>query len=140
MKRLIPVFICIILCFVLGGCAPGGYLNSTDGEITVSMPEVKDPALPEFTEEQKLILGKWDLVSITVDGTPTTYENSYYHFAETGTCTVLISGTKTDGGFKFLENSLYIDGKKVTYTIENDTLTITDEGGKIHLLTKSAQQ
>lgn len=139
MKRLVCILLCLITCLSLAACSPGGYLNSTDGDITVSLPEPKDPTLPEFTEEQKLILGKWTLVSITEGETVITPADSYYNFANTGTCTVVLDGEKATGSFKFNDGSLYIDGEKVTYVIEDDTLTITTPT-KVHLLTKAAEE
>lgn len=139
MKRLACILLCLLCCISLVSCAPGGYLTSKEGDITVSLPEKVNPSLPEFTEEQKLILGKWELVSITDDDNERTYKNSSYTFSETGTCKVILNGVKTTGKFEFVDGILNIDSKAVDYKIENDTLTITDEASKIHLLTKAAE-
>lgn len=140
MKRLFGILLCLIFVFSLSACAPGGYLNSTDGGITVSLPEKTDNN-PQYSEEQKLILGKWNVVSITNAGSVTTYTDSYYHFSENGKCTVMLNGNKNDGGFSFNEQGLLvIDGSPVTYTIDGDTLTITTASGAIHLLQKVAEQ
>lgn len=140
MKRLVCILLCVVFCFSLAACSPGGYLNSTDGDITVSLPEKADPNLPEFTDEQKLLLGKWDLVSITEGEKVTTYTNSSYTFTETGKCLAVVGEAKDDGSFKFDGDTLHIWGKPVVYKIENDTLTITDANNKIHLLTKAVAQ
>lgn len=139
MKRLTCLLLCLIFCFSLVGCAPGGYLNSTEGDITVSLPERTDPRLPEFTEEQKLILGRWTLTSLTIDGTEQVFENSHYTFSETGRLTAVISGRKDDGSFYFKDDVLYLWNKPVEYKIEGSTLTITDRSNKIHLLTKQEE-
>lgn len=140
MKRLACILLCLLTIFSLVGCAPGGYLNSTDGDITVSLPDKQEATLPEFTEEQKLLLGKWELVSITQNGQTTTYTDSSYTFTEAGKCLAVVSGVNDDGSFSFTDGALYIWGKPVAYTIENDVLTITDADNKVHLLNKAVEQ
>ncbi len=140
MKHLACILLCLLVCLSFVGCAPGGYLNSTDGDITVSLPEISDPALPEFTEEQKLILGEWKLVSITENDSVQTFDDSHYTFAETGKLTAIIEGTKDSGSFVFKEDVLYLWGNPVVYRIENDTLTISTLDNKVHLLTKVVEQ
>lgn len=137
MKRITAILLCLILCLALAACAPEGYLNSTDGDITVSLPEVTTPQMPEFTDEQKLILGKWNLISITTGGAVTNYTDSYYIFEETGKFTAVLNGTSDTDSFSFSDSALIIGGDAVTYTIENNTLTITTSLNKVHLLTKA---
>ncbi len=140
MKRIISVLIILSLIFTVTGCAPSGYLKSTDGDITVTLPENVTSEEFVLPEEAKVLIGKWNLVSITNGENAQTYENSYYKFYDDGNLTLVISGQKdAKQKFKFIENELYIANKPVTYKVENDTLTINTGEGKIHKLTKIAE-
>lgn len=136
MKRCMPLIAALLVILCLAGCAPGGYLNSTDGEIHVSLPEETTPEKPVFTEEQQALLGEWKLISITERNDIKTYTDASYTFEQDGRCTARMNGTVDKGSFYFKDDSLFIWGNLVTYTIEGDTLTITDAGNKVHLLTK----
>jgi len=141
MKRILLILTVLALLVTLAGCAPSGYLNSTDGDITVSLPEFTYDDEFVLPEEGKALIGKWNLDSITINGAEQTYENSYYIFYEDGNVTLKVGDQKdTKQKFKFEENVLYIAGSPVTFVIENDTLTITTAGeNKIHKLTKMAE-
>lgn len=141
MKRIFLIFTVLALFITLVGCAPSGYINSTDGDITVSLP-VFSYDNDEFVlpEEGKVLIGKWNLDSITVNDTEQTYENSYYIFYDDGNVTLKVGDQKdTKQKFKFEENVLYIADRPVTYSVENDILTITTNDNKIHKLTKMAE-
>ena len=137
MKRLFSFLLCILLVLSLSACAPSGYLNSTDGDLNISLPERQDNS-PEFTDEQRLIIGQWKLISITNASGTVEHTDSSYTFTEKGKCIVNMKGVKTDGGFYFKDDLLYIDKAPVTYKIENDTLTITTAAGAVHILEKIA--
>ena len=140
MKRIISALLIFSLIFAVTGCAPSGYLNSTDGDITVSLPETINTDEFVLPEEAMVLIGKWNLDSITDGENKQTFENSYYTFYDDGNLTLVISGQKdAKQKFKFKENELYIANKPVTYTVENDTLTITTGENKIHKLTKIAE-
>ena len=140
MKRIISALLILLLIFAVTGCAPSGYLNSTDGDITVSLPETINTDEFVLPEEAMVLIGKWNLDSITDGENKQTFENSYYTFYDDGNLTLVISGQKdAKQKFKFKENELYIANKPVTYTVENDTLTITTGENKIHKLTKIAE-
>ncbi len=142
MKHILSVLIIFALIFTVTGCAPSGYLNSTDGDITVSLPEFSYEK-GEFVipEEAKVLLGKWNLDSITDNGTEQTYENSYYIFYDDGNVTLKVGDQKdAKQNFRFEENVLYIADNPVTYTVENDILTITTSENKIHKLTKIIEE
>lgn len=137
MKRIISAFIILALIFTLAGCAPSGYINATDGDITVSLPEGVNESKFVIPEEAKILLGKWNLESISDGENEETFENSYYIFYDDGNVTLRVGEQQdTKQKFRFEENTLYIAGKPVTYTVENDTLTITTGENKIHKLTK----
>lgn len=140
MKRIISALLILLLIFAVTGCAPSGYLNSTNGDITVSLPETINTDEFVLPEEAMVLIGKWNLDSITDGENKQTFENSYYTFYDDGNLTLVISGQKdAKQKFKFKENELYIANKPVTYTVENDTLTITTGENKIHKLTKIAE-
>lgn len=141
MKRSIVALVIMVLLFTLTGCFQSGYIKSTDGDITVSLPEFtyNDSAFV-IPEEAKVILGKWNLVSITTNGNEQTFENSYYVFYDDGNVTLKVGEQQdTKQKYKFVENKMYIANSPVTYTVENDTLTITTSENKIHKLTKIAE-
>lgn len=139
MRHIICILFIIAVLFTVSGCAPSGYINATDGDITVSLPEKTDENNFIMPEEAKVLLGKWNLDSITVDGNEVFYENSYYIFYDDGNVTMKVSEQKDGKKFEFKENVLYIANNPVTYTVENDTLTITTQENKTHKLTKIAE-
>jgi hypothetical protein len=140
MKRIFLIFTVLALFITLVGCAPSGYIKSTDGDITVSLPEFNNDDEFVLPEEGKVLIGKWNLDSITINDTEQTYENSYYIFYDNGSVTLKVGDQEdTKQKFKFEENVLYISDSPVTFVAENDILTITTADNKIHKLTKMAE-
>lgn len=141
MKRIFLILTVLALFVTLAGCAPSGYINATDGEITVSLPDtVNSDTQFIIPEEAKGLIGKWNLDSITENGVETSYENSYYIFYDDGNVTLKVGNQKdAKQKFEFKDNLLYIAEKPITFVIAEDTLTLTTAENKIHKLTRMAE-
>lgn len=143
MNRILAFLLCIAMLFALCGCGAGSYHKATDGDLTVSLPEKTDEE--KITPPEVLaLLGKWKLVSIVNDGVTTEYKDSYYEFRESGKIKIKLERNTDMGVFSVTENTITIKSGisvfNITYVLNGDTLTLTDQDNDIHNLVKISEE
>ncbi len=144
MKRLFAILLTLSLIFCLAGCAPGGYLHSTEGDLTVTLPEPEPEKPIELNDSGRALIGEWELISLVQNGVDSPINGGTYVFSEYGILDIAIG--YTDGTvrsekypFSCVGEDIYISGDRVILTFEEDMLTITSNS-EVHLLQKIVQE
>ena len=141
----------LILCFIVAalcGCGEKNFVKAKDGDFSVTLPPEVVSGLqnnssgegdPQVNAEEKDFVGVWKLHQISDGGSTTTYNNSYYIFADDGSYSLAIAGQTSSGRFSVKDDVLYLGNTPLTYTIKNDELTLHTRNNKTHMLTKIEQ-
>ncbi len=143
MNRILAFILCIAMLFALCGCGAGSYHKATEGDLTVSLPEKIDEE-KIISPEVLALAGKWKLVSLVNDGVTTEYKDSYYEFRESGRIKIKLERNTDMGSFSATENTITIKSGNsrfnITYVLNGDTLTLTDQDNDIHNLVKMTEE
>ena len=147
-KSLCLILILVFIVTALCGCGEKNFVKAKDGDFSVTLPPEVASGLqnnssgeddPQVNAEEKDFVGVWKLLQISDGGSTTTYNNSYYIFADDGSYSLAIAGETSSGRFSVKDNVLYLGNTPLTYTIKNDELTLHTRNNKTHVLTKIEQ-
>lgn len=142
MKRILTFILCIAMLF-LCGCGAGSYHKASEGDLTVSLPE-KTESEKTVSAEVEALKGKWTLVSIVNDGETVNYNNSYYEFRESGKVKIKLERDTAMGTFSVTDKEITIKSGNsvfnITYVLEGDTLTLTDQDNDVHNLVRVKEE
>lgn len=143
MKRILTFILCIAVLFSLCGCGAGSYHKAREGDLTVSLPE-KTEEEKTVSPEVEALKGKWNLVSIINDGKTVNYNNSYYEFRESGKIKIKLEKNTDMGTFSVTDKEITIKSGNsvfnITYVLEGDTLTLTDQDNDVHNLVRIKEE
>ena len=138
---LISLFIVAALC----GCGQRDFVKAKDGDFSVTLPPEVISGLKnnssgegeaQVNAEEEDFVGVWKLHEISDGASTTSYNNSYYIFADDGSYSLAIAGQTSSGRFSVKDNILYLGNTPLTYTIKDTELTIQTRSGKTHKLSR----
>jgi hypothetical protein len=147
-KTICLILILLFVITALCGCGEKNFVKAKDGDFSVTLPPEVISGLqnnssgegePQISAEEKDFVGVWKLHHISDGGSITTYNNSYYIFADDGSYSLAIAGQTSSGRFSVKDNTLYLGNTPLTYTIKNDELTLRTRNNKTHVLSKIEQ-
>lgn len=136
MKRLFAFLLSVSLIFCLAACAPGGYLNSTEGDLTITLPEEEEAKPIELNEPGEALIGKWELISLTTNGVEAEYGSGNYTFSEYGYLDIVIDSQNDRLSFSCRDDDVLIDGNLVEIITEGELVSIKTSNNLVHVLKK----